>query len=46
MQVILVTIFVVAAIAYLAKLGYSHFFSKKTKCDGCAIHKIYSDQKG
>jgi hypothetical protein len=39
MQVLLVIVIVCAALAYLGHKAYKAFFSKKTKCEGCAFSK-------
>lgn len=40
MQIILVVITVSLALFYLGKQVYDRFFSKKTKCEGCAVNKL------
>lgn len=42
MQEILVVITIGAAVFFLLKKGYDLYFSKNSKCDGCAIHQIRS----
>jgi hypothetical protein len=44
-QQIIVVLAIAGAAIYLIKLVHSHFISKKSKCDGCAIHKIYSEKQ-
>lgn len=39
MQVVLVIVFVSAAVAYLAWQGYKRFFKKDGGCGGCAMNK-------
>lgn len=39
MQTILVIVTVLAALTYLGVKAYVAFFSKKTKCEGCAFSK-------
>ncbi len=41
MQEILVFISVLVAVGYLGWFIYKNYFSKKSKCDGCAVHKLY-----
>ena len=39
MQILLVIITVSAALVYLGFKAYKAFFSKETKCEGCAFSK-------
>lgn len=41
MQEVLVGIFVLAALGYLGWFIYKNYFSKQSKCDGCAVHKLH-----
>ncbi len=41
MQEVLVAIALIAAVVYLARYIYKSYFAKKTKCESCAVHKIY-----
>jgi hypothetical protein len=44
MQEILTFIAVGMAAFFLMKKGYDLYFSKKSKCEGCAIHQIRATQ--
>ncbi len=41
MQEFLVVISVLGAVGYLGWFIYKNYFSKKSKCDSCAVHKLY-----
>jgi predicted negative regulator of RcsB-dependent stress response len=41
MQEFLVILSILAAVGYLGWFIYKHYFSKQSKCDGCAVHKLY-----
>jgi len=38
-QEILVAVTVIAALFFLGRKFYRHFFSKKNSCEGCAVAK-------
>jgi len=40
MQEIIVIVILAAATFYLGREFYLRFFSKQTKCDGCAVGKM------
>lgn len=41
MQKILVLAAVIGAAGYFIWLMYKNYFVKKSKCEGCAVHKVY-----
>ncbi|HEY8403653.1 MAG TPA: hypothetical protein VIK71_03495 [Flavobacteriales bacterium] len=41
MQELLVILSLLAAVGYLSWFIYKNYFSKQSKCDGCAVHKLY-----
>ncbi|MEO0468056.1 MAG: FeoB-associated Cys-rich membrane protein [Bacteroidota bacterium] len=41
MQSLIVILLFAGACFYLGRMGYQAFFSKKGKCDGCAVAKLY-----
>jgi len=43
MQIILTIITIAAALIYLGRQFYIRFFTKDTKCDGCAHSKTAND---
>jgi hypothetical protein len=45
MQTVFVIVVITAASIYLGRQFYQRFFSKDTKCDGCAVNKMMSVDK-
>jgi len=45
MQEFLVIVFIVASLAYLVWFVKSRYFSKKEKCDGCAMKKAFETKE-
>ena len=41
MQELLVILSILAAVGYLVWFIYKNYFTKQSKCDGCAVHKLY-----
>lgn len=45
MQVIIISVILGLAAFYLGREFYLRFFSKETKCDGCAVGKMAKSEK-
>lgn len=45
MQVLIVIFIILLALIYLGREFYMRFFSKETKCDGCAVGKMAQSEK-